>query len=57
MCSGTCVERILETRNQLESLIGEKQWESAKAATIRLRYLSGIDEAARAWPNRSDSDH
>ncbi|EIN13742.1 Co-chaperone Hsc20 [Punctularia strigosozonata HHB-11173 SS5] len=50
-------ERMIETRHELERLIGEKQWEEAKEATIRLRYLRGIDEAARAWPNPPGSNH
>ncbi|KDQ63554.1 hypothetical protein JAAARDRAFT_169505 [Jaapia argillacea MUCL 33604] len=40
----------------IEECIGREDWEGAKKEAIRLRYLDGIQEAAKAWPN-SVFDH
>ncbi|KAG6890400.1 hypothetical protein C0995_008754 [Termitomyces sp. Mi166 len=40
---------IQETTQELEKLFGRAQWEDAKSAAIRLRYLEGIERAAKTW--------
>ncbi|KAG5728766.1 Co-chaperone protein hscB [Termitomyces sp. T112] len=40
---------IRETIQELENLFGRAQWEDAKSAAIRLRYLEGIERAAKRW--------
>ena len=37
------------TVDELEVLVGQEKWEGVKAAAVRLRYLEGIDKAARKW--------
>jgi len=34
---------------ELEVLVGEGQWEEAKAAAVRLKYLEGIERAGNRW--------
>ena len=34
---------------ELEVLVGERQWQEAKAAAIRLKYLEGIERAGDRW--------
>jgi len=49
------LEAILETNqkrielvlSQVESSIGSRRWQDAKAATVKLKYLEGIREAAQ----------
>ncbi|KAG6851056.1 hypothetical protein H0H93_002948 [Arthromyces matolae] len=40
---------IKGTVKELEMLIGSGQWEEAKSAAVRLRYLEGIERAAKKW--------
>ncbi|KAF8640373.1 hypothetical protein AX17_000044 [Amanita inopinata Kibby_2008] len=40
---------IQETVGEIERLVGQQDWEGVKAATIRLRYLEGIERAAKRW--------
>ncbi|KAG6890072.1 hypothetical protein C0992_003170 [Termitomyces sp. T32_za158] len=40
---------IQATVQELEKLFGRAQWEDAKYAAIRLRYLEGIERAAKKW--------
>jgi molecular chaperone HscB len=47
------VDEILQTCRNIEKFIGEQDWEKAKTATVRLKYLDGIKRAAREW--RPDS--
>ncbi|KIM48198.1 hypothetical protein M413DRAFT_439917 [Hebeloma cylindrosporum] len=42
-------ENITRTIGELTSLIERRDWPSVKSATIRLRYLQGIDRAAKQW--------
>ncbi|KAG6813785.1 hypothetical protein H0H92_007197 [Tricholoma furcatifolium] len=42
-------ESIKETVKELDKLIGDAQWEDAKSAAIRLRYLEGIERAGKKW--------
>ena len=42
-------ENITRTIGQLTSLIEKREWSLVKSATIRLRYLQGIDRAAKQW--------
>ena len=37
------------TVDELEALVGQEKWEGVKVAAVRLRYLEGIDKAARKW--------
>jgi molecular chaperone HscB len=46
-------DEILKTCKNIEKFIGERDWEKAKATTIRLKYLDGIKRAASEW--RPDS--
>ena len=46
------VEKIDVLLPKLSSAFQEKDWETAKRETIKLRYLQSIDAAADAWPNR-----
>ncbi|OCH96156.1 Co-chaperone Hsc20 [Obba rivulosa] len=48
--------KMEEIIKEIEDLVGEKDWPAVRAATIKLRYLYGIDKAAEAWPS-SFSDH
>ncbi|KAG6911959.1 hypothetical protein DXG01_000207 [Tephrocybe rancida] len=41
--------QIKGTIEELKGLIGRAQWEDAKSAAIRLRYLEGIERAAKKW--------
>ncbi|KAF8807411.1 Co-chaperone Hsc20 [Phlegmacium glaucopus] len=51
------IEQLVETThrdiedaiNQLSSEIERQEWKKAKSAVIRLRYLEGIEKAARKW--------
>jgi len=42
-------ENITRTIGELTSLIEKREWALVKSATIRLRYLQGIDRAAKKW--------
>jgi molecular chaperone HscB len=42
-------ENITRTIAELTSLIEKRDWPRVKSATIRLRYLQGIDRAAKNW--------
>jgi DnaJ-domain-containing protein 1 len=37
--------RLEQTRDELRQLIGEKNWEEARVACVRLKYLDGVDTA------------
>ncbi|KAH6917371.1 hypothetical protein BKA70DRAFT_1252010 [Coprinopsis sp. MPI-PUGE-AT-0042] len=40
---------ISQTISELESLVQGKEWNAAKSGAIRLRYLLGIEKAAKKW--------
>ncbi|KIM85210.1 hypothetical protein PILCRDRAFT_817209 [Piloderma croceum F 1598] len=42
-------DEILKMCKDIEKFVGERDWEKAKAATIRLKYLDGIKRAANEW--------
>ncbi|TFK30454.1 Co-chaperone Hsc20 [Coprinopsis marcescibilis] len=42
-------DKISSTVDEIESLVGTKEWNGVKAAVIKLRYLNGILEAAKRW--------
>jgi len=42
-------DKIAEVLAELERLIGGSSWGEAKAAAIRLKYLQGIQRAAKRW--------
>ncbi|RDB28426.1 Iron-sulfur cluster co-chaperone protein HscB, mitochondrial [Hypsizygus marmoreus] len=46
---GETRDGIKSTIDELEGLIGKMQWEDAKSAAVRLRYLEGIERAAKKW--------
>jgi HSCB C-terminal oligomerisation domain len=37
------------TIKELETNIGENDWEAARRATVRLKYWLGIESAAKEW--------
>ncbi|THH16895.1 hypothetical protein EW146_g3827 [Bondarzewia mesenterica] len=39
-------EKFLQTIKELEGLVGSKDWENARRAAVRLKYLDGIEKAA-----------
>ncbi|EAU92996.2 hypothetical protein CC1G_06716 [Coprinopsis cinerea okayama7 len=41
--------RVAETIKELEKLVEEEDWPAAKLGAIRLRYLQGIQRAAKRW--------
>jgi hypothetical protein len=41
-------ERIELILSEIERSIGSQRWHDAKAATVKLKYLDGIQEAARS---------
>jgi molecular chaperone HscB len=38
--------RVEKTVQDLEELVGRRDWENVKAAAIRLKYLQGIEQTA-----------
>ncbi|RPD62931.1 Co-chaperone Hsc20 [Lentinus tigrinus ALCF2SS1-7] len=42
--------KIQETLQEIEQLVGAKDWEALRTAAIKLKYLQGIESAAAAWP-------
>jgi HSCB C-terminal oligomerisation domain len=40
---------IEDTINELSSDIERREWKKTKATAIRLRYLEGIERAAKKW--------
>lgn len=40
---------ISQTIKELENLVKEEGWAAAKSGAIRLRYLLGIEKAAKKW--------
>ena len=43
--------KIMQTIEELEHLVGSKEWKRTRTAAVRLKYLSGIEDAANG------SDH
>lgn len=39
--------RMKETVSRLEKLLAEEEWESARDVTTELKYLEGIESAAK----------
>ncbi|CCM07096.1 uncharacterized protein FIBRA_09423 [Fibroporia radiculosa] len=48
--------KLEETVQEIEQLVGEKDWAAVKSAAVKLKYLQGIEQAAAAWPHRFN-DH
>ncbi|KAI1797889.1 Co-chaperone Hsc20 [Ganoderma leucocontextum] len=48
--------KIEESLEEIEQLVGSKDWEGLRAAAVKLKYLQGIESAAAAWP-ASVHDH
>ena len=44
------VVKIAETVEEIEKIVGEKDWEALRTAAVKLKYLQGIESAAAAWP-------
>jgi len=40
---------MVDVLKTLENLIGKKQWEDVKFVAVKLRYLQGIERAAKQW--------
>ncbi|KAI0322333.1 hypothetical protein OF83DRAFT_1094751 [Amylostereum chailletii] len=36
--------------NDIEQLVASQDWDGARGAAVRLRYLQGIEDAAKSWP-------
>jgi hypothetical protein len=49
LTKGRAPAKIQHTVAELEALVGREQWENVKDAAVRLRYLEGIDRAAKKW--------
>ncbi|GJE86120.1 co-chaperone Hsc20 [Phanerochaete sordida] len=49
-------EKIDEIIPELSAAVAAKDWDAAKNATVKLKYLQGINAAAEAWPNTAH-DH
>ncbi|KAH8100721.1 hypothetical protein BXZ70DRAFT_1008209 [Cristinia sonorae] len=49
-------ERLKAVEAELSQLVAAKAWDSVATAATRLKYLQGIEQAARAWPH-SVHDH
>ncbi|THH34132.1 hypothetical protein EUX98_g90 [Antrodiella citrinella] len=45
-----------DVQEELSEFVAAKAWDRVSEAAIRLKYLQGIEQAARAWPNRAH-DH
>lgn len=41
-----------ETVSELERLLGEERWEDANKTVVKLKYLEGIESAAKEWHGR-----
>ena len=41
------IDRIADTTHSIEAAIEKGDWRTAQAATVRLRYWEGIEEAAK----------
>ena len=50
------LDKIEETLEEIERLVGSKDWEALHVAAVKLKYLQGIESAAAAWP-ASIHDH
>ncbi|KAJ3552272.1 hypothetical protein NM688_g4236 [Phlebia brevispora] len=46
------LSKINDLLPRLSAAVADKDWGAVKEATIRLKYLQGIDQAAQAWPNQ-----
>lgn len=42
--------------HEIYDLVEAKDWPAVKNAAIKLKYMRGIEDAAKAWPN-SHFDH
>ncbi|KAI0033179.1 HSCB C-terminal oligomerization domain-containing protein, partial [Vararia minispora EC-137] len=42
-------ERVKDVVEELEQLVDTQDWERARQAAVRLKYLQGIEDAAKAW--------
>ena len=42
--------KVEETLQEIEQLVGLKDWEALRVAAVKLKYLQGIESAAAAWP-------
>ncbi|KAG5647994.1 hypothetical protein DXG03_007028 [Asterophora parasitica] len=46
---GVWAAEIQNTVKELEDTVGKARWEDVKSAAVRLRYLQGIERAAKKW--------
>ncbi|KAI0047835.1 Co-chaperone Hsc20 [Auriscalpium vulgare] len=44
-------DKISETLAEIEALVESEDWDATRRAAVRLKYLQGIDDAVRSWPN------
>ncbi|CAL1695830.1 unnamed protein product [Somion occarium] len=49
-------EKVEESVHEISKLVAVKDWSGVLTAATKLKYLRGIDDAAREWP-RSLHDH
>lgn len=46
-----CAARIAAVVNAIDENIGARDWEAAHKAAVKLKYLEGIEQAAKTWPS------
>jgi DnaJ-domain-containing protein 1 len=46
---------IQKTCEEIDALIKEKKWSEAARAVVKLKYLDGVDAAAKAWTPSPES--
>ncbi|VDB84485.1 unnamed protein product [Peniophora sp. CBMAI 1063] len=44
-------ERISAVVNEIDEHIGARDWNAAHRAAVKLKYLEGIEQAAKSWPS------
>ena len=44
-------EKFKLAEKELSDLVAAKDWHEVATVATRLKYLQGIEQAARAWPN------
>lgn len=44
--------KIREVLEEIDELVGRKDWRALRTAAVKLKYLEGIESAGAAWPER-----
>ena len=45
------IARVVAVVSEIEEHIGARNWEAAHKAAVKLKYLEGIEQAAKSWPS------